>query len=186
MPPPPLPPLPSPPDALNHGIAARFWTRSRQTKGPSLCRRSARALHPAVATRAHTPTPRSHLPTPRLGHSESAYPLPLFYSGRCWLIHTVRKLRDESPPAVSEVPLPDARRVAAFLSRASPGPASGIPVDEVADLFLEAPGEAAAAAGLPRDALDGVSGLGPIGRLGPAVAKLNAALADAFTPVAQV
>jgi hypothetical protein len=61
-----------------------------------------------------------------------------------------------------------------------------MPVDEVADLFLDAAGEAAAAGGMKCDVMDGMSGLGPIGRLRPAVARLEAALAESFNPVAQV
>jgi len=101
-----------------------------------------------------------------------------------WLIHAVRKLRDEAPPSTDDVPFPDTRTIAAYLS--SGRPADDLPVDEVGDLFLDLDGTAAAAAALPTDALDALSTLAPIRRLPKLEAALSAALADCFHPIAQV
>lgn len=98
-----------------------------------------------------------------------------------WLIHAVRRLRDEAPPSADDVPLPDAITVGEYLGRCSGDEL----LDEVGDLFSTEEGLAAAAEALPTDPLDEHCTLGPIRRLPALEEELAAALSDCFNPVAQ-
>ena len=98
-----------------------------------------------------------------------------------WLIHAVRRLRDEAPPSADDVPLPDAITVGEYLGRCSGDEL----LDEVGDLFSTEEGLAAAAEALPTDPLDEHCALPPIRRLPALEAELAAALSDCFDPVAQ-
>ena len=101
----------------------------------------------------------------------------------CWLIRTVRRLRDESPPSAEEVALPDNDTIMSYLFAADS--ANCALVDAVGDLLSDVDdGPIVSQTMIERDILDEVSGLPPVRRLPQVEKELTRSIGECFELVA--